>query len=162
MTGRRQKEEVMWASTKVFRHSKKKTEDARTLSGFHRYAPLKSYQGVVRSFQQRTILAECVRWKAMTKGVFTMSQTLGQYKQEQEKHWHITPALFRWISQQFCNFFWGSEYYTAQSALIKMRIPVCTKIEPSMHINWTSHFFQKHFNEIPKLHGKATIPPVVM
>jgi len=31
-----------------------------------------------------------------------------------------------------------------------------------MHINSTRHFFQNHFNEIPKLHSKATIPPVVM
>ena len=31
-----------------------------------------------------------------------------------------------------------------------------------MHINSTRHFFQNHFNEIPELHSKATIPPVVM
>ena len=71
----------------------------------------------------------------MTKGVFTMSQTLGQYKQEQEKHWHITPALlFRWISQQFCNFVLGSEY-----PILHGPIGTNKNANSSLHKNRTVH-----------------------
>ena len=81
------------------------------------------------------------------------------FKQQQEREYHVD--LFQLFLCKNPNRAGGAAWPLPRAKVMPKNTQPQSAQKVNMHINLTCPTLQKHFNEIPELHSKATIPPVV-